>query len=179
VVVLPALLAMSELQGRRVIDAIAALVLAAWLDFLITIEWSYPYCAHQTDGPAYPAVGFPFPYATASPVSSMEVFLMPQVLALDLLLVAAALYPLMRALHRALINGRVLSRTALAILVVLGIGIVALRGVSLSLSYSVASIGDPNYMPYSDFRPVGVTWSDVVYSKRACKPSRFWFPESS
>src|SRR5688572_28118205 len=89
---------------KHMVDVVAALVLATWLDLLVTIEWSYPYCMQPADGPAYPAVGFPLPYAAASHVSSLEFLLMPHVFALNLLLIGAALYPLVRFLHRAIVG---------------------------------------------------------------------------
>ncbi|CAN7510710.1 hypothetical protein [Polaromonas sp. LjRoot131] len=164
-------------KNQRLAQALAVLVLAAWLDFLATIEWSYPYCMHPSDGPAYPAAGFPFPYAVASHASSLEFLFMPHVLALNLLLISAAAYPLVRFLNRAVVAGSGLRRLRLVALVVLGIGIFVIRGLSLTVAHPVLSIGDGSYLAYSDLRPVGITSSGVVLSKRACQASGFWFPD--
>lgn len=160
----------------RWVEVAAALVLAAWFDLLVTIEWSYPYCAQPSDGPAYPAVGFPLPYAVASHVSSLKFILMPHVLALNLLLIGAALYPLAHSLNRAISGNAALRRLALVVLVVLGVGIVAIRVPSLTLGHSVSSIGNGPYLVYGDLRPVGIASSQLVHTKRECRDSRFWFP---
>ena len=159
------------------VTVVAALILAAWLDFLATVEWAYPYCMQASDGPAYPAAGFPLPYAVASQVSSLEFLFMPHVLAFNILLIGAALYPLVRLLTRAVVARPALRRLALGVLVFLGVGVLMVRGLSLSLGHPVLSIGDGSYLVYSKLRPVGFTSSDVVYGKRACKPSQYWFPE--
>jgi hypothetical protein len=54
-----------------------------------------------------------------------------------------------------------------------------IRGLSLTFAHPVLSIGDGSYLAYGDLRPVGITSSDVLHSKRACKASGFWFPEGS
>jgi hypothetical protein len=158
------------------VEVAAALVLAAWLDLLVTIEWSYPYCTQPSDGPAYPVVGLPLPYAVASHISSLEFILMPHVLALNLLLIGAALYPFARGVNRAISGSPALRRFALVVLVVLGVGIIAIRGLSLTLGHPVPSIGNSAYIVYSDLRPVGITSSQLVHTKQECKPSQFWFP---
>lgn len=158
---------------------VAALILAAWLDLLATIEWSYPYCLQPSDGPAYPAAGFPFPYAVASHASSLEFLFMPHVFALNLLLISAAAYPLVRFLNRIIVAGPTLRRLWLVALVFLGLSIFVIRGLSLTLGHPVLSIGDGSYLAYGNLRPAGITTSDVVLSKRTCKASGFWFPESS
>ena len=164
-------------KNQRLAQALAALVLAVWFDSLATIEWSYPYCTRPSDGPAYPAAGFPFPYATASHASSLEFLFIPQVLALNLLLISAAAYPLVRHLNRAVVAKPALRWFKLVSLVVLGVSIFVIRGLSLTLAHPVLSIGDGSYLAYGDLRPVGITSPDVVHSKRACKASGFWFPD--
>lgn len=165
-----------NLRGKY-LSLVAALILAACLDLLVTIEWSYPYCLQPSDGPAYPAAGFPLPYAVASQASSLEFLFMPHVLALNLLLIGAAAYPLVRFLNRAVVAGPALRRLWLVALVFFGISIFVIRGLSLTLGHPVLSIGDGSYLVYGDLRPVGFTSSDVVHSKSACKASGFWFPE--
>ena len=164
-------------KSQRLAQALAALILAVWFDSLATIEWSYPYCTRPSDGPAYPAAGFPFPYATASHASSLEFLFMPHVLALNLLLISAAAYPLGRLLNRAVVAKPALRWFKLVSLVVLGVSIFVIRGLSLTLAHPVLSIGDGSYLAYGDLRPVGITSPDVVHSKRACKASGFWFPD--
>jgi hypothetical protein len=172
----PDLTIRENLRGKY-LSLVAALILAAWLDLLATIEWSYPYCMQPSDGPAYPAAGFPFPYAVSSHASSLEFLFMPHVLALNFLLISAAAYPLVRFLSRAVVAGPTLRRLWLAALVFLGISIFVIRGLSLTFAHPVLWISDGSYLAYGDFRPVGITTSDVVHSKRACKASGFWFPE--
>ena len=169
---------MRELYVRKhVVDIAAALVLAAWVDLLVTVEWSYPYCTQPSDGPAYPAVGFPLPYAVASHVSSLEFVLMPHVLVLNLLLVGAAVYPLVQFLNRAIASKLMLRRFAFVALIVLGGGVGALRLLSLAFGHPVLSIGDGTYLVYQDLRPVRFTSSELVHTKQECQSSPFWFTD--
>lgn len=152
-----------------------AFILALGLDSLVTVEWSYPYCMDSSDGPAHPAVGFPLPYAVASPVSSLEFDFTPHVLVLNLLLLSALFWPVARLLKRAISDHVVLRRIAIGLLIVLGVGILGIRGMALTFGDAVVSFGNGAYLAYGDLRPVGITSFDLVFSKRQCRPSEFWF----
>lgn len=158
--------------------SLAALILAMCLEFLITLEWSYPYCTQPSDGPAYPVVGFPLPYAVASHVSSLEFFFMPHVVALNLLLISTALYPLIFFLNQFIAANSALKVLGLVAFFFLGIAALMIRGPSFSVGVPVWSIGDGPVI-YGDLRPVGFTSFEVVHSKRKCRSSRFWFPDSN
>ena len=159
---------------KRTGTVVATLTLAACLSLLATVEWSYPYCMQPADGPAYPAVGFPLPYAVASHVSSLEFLFMPHVLALNLLLAAGALFPVVMVLKRLAVAKPALRRVGLGVLAALGLGALVIGGLSLSFGVPVMSIGD-GYVVYRDLRPIGLTSPDIVHSKRECTPSQFWF----
>jgi hypothetical protein len=72
----------------------AALILGA--NTVFPLEWSHPYCNDPTDGPAWAAYGAPLPYRQFSGVSSLTFNIMPHVLLLNVVLLAALAYPLTR-----------------------------------------------------------------------------------
>jgi hypothetical protein len=74
--------------------------LVAWFQEIFSIEWSFPYCSSQSDGPASAVWGMPLPYVRWSTVSSMEYFWMPTILILNLALLFAVSFPFISwALH--------------------------------------------------------------------------------
>jgi hypothetical protein len=97
-------------QGRRLCVLVwtAALVLGA--NSVFPLEWSHPYCNNPTDGPAWAAYGLPLPYRQFSGVSSLTFNIMPDVLLLNVALLAALAYPFARMADRRLARaGRVTS----------------------------------------------------------------------
>src|SRR5215213_2704272 len=68
--------------------------LVGWLEAIFTIEWSFPYCSSQEDGPASAVYGMPLPYIRWAGVSSMEYELMPLILILNLVILFAVAFPL-------------------------------------------------------------------------------------
>ncbi|MDP1737533.1 MAG: hypothetical protein Q8L23_08835 [Caulobacter sp.] len=71
--------------------AIALAVTALW-----TPRWWHPDCALREDGPNAHLASFPFPFPFAEPsvATSLEWFISPGLLAIDLFLIAVAVLPL-------------------------------------------------------------------------------------
>src|SRR3982751_71764 len=67
--------------------------LVGWLEAIFTIEWSFPYCSSQVDGPASAVFGMPLPYIRWSGVSSMEYELMPSILIVNIVILSAIAFP--------------------------------------------------------------------------------------
>ena len=78
---------------NRLPGILLTLGLVAWFQEIFSIEWSFPYCSDQADGPASAVWGMPFPYIRWSTVSSMEYFWMPAVFILNIAVLFAIAYP--------------------------------------------------------------------------------------
>ena len=150
-----------------------------WLESLITVEWTYPYCLDQSDGPAYAAQGFPLPYWMWNGVASLEHDFMPHVYFLNAVILFLLFYPLTRWLFwGAAFNGRPAGLR----------GLIGAAGASLLLINAAmicVMVGGGYYRPtvslelgeyyrYSDFRPVRIGFHRS--NAPTCTPSRFWFP---
>lgn len=151
--------------------------LVVWLEFSVTMEWSSPYCTSQEDGPGYAAFGMPFPYLQFGGASSLEYAFMPHIYLLNIIVLCALLFPVIRrALDRPAKNLYTRRRVVIGWL---GLVLLAVRTLLLVLTISIgflqptSSIGDV-HEPYTHFRPVGFCLNDGHYE---CKPSTFWFPE--
>src|SRR3712207_4426394 len=70
--------------------------LVLWVEGLVTIEWSYPYCLSQADGPAYAAQGMPLPYWMWNGVASLEHDFMPHVYVLNVTALCLLVFPALR-----------------------------------------------------------------------------------
>lgn len=146
-----------------------ALILGA--NTIFALEWSHPYCNNPTDGPAWAAYGFPFPYRRFSGITSLSSTIMPHVLLLNLLLLAALAWPLARRAERRLAR---MSRFAVALIAIPGFLVLLLGlafvGTDIAFGFFVTDT-----LSYSDsywtYRPVirfGGHMTD-------CTPSEFWF----
>jgi len=163
-------------RTERAAEIVAAIGLAGWIEFLFTIEWSYPYCTQPEDGPAYSVLGFPLPYAEPSYASSLEFYFLPHVFFLNLLLISLLLFPLVRTLHRGIRHKATLRRWVVRVAGVLIVSLGLIRGLSFTFGHPVASI-ESAWLTYRDLRPIGFSSSYWVHSKSDCKPSAFWFPD--
>jgi hypothetical protein len=75
-------------------DVLLCLGAASWLVSFGGIEWSFPYCSSQADGPATAVFGFPLPFMRMSPVTSVTILFAPHGHLLDVVLVGSALLAL-------------------------------------------------------------------------------------
>lgn len=153
--------------------------LILWLESLVTIEWSYPYCLNQTDGPAYAALGMPLPYWMHTGVASLEHYFMPHIYILNVTILCLLMYPVIRRVLNRIVPPRLKwLRTAIgAFGCLLLLSHLALTGLLISTGYyrPVMSLELANYYRYTDFRPVGI--SLIKSNAPACTPSNFWFNE--
>lgn len=139
------------------------------------IEWSFPYCSSQADGPATAVFGFPLPFMRMSPVTSVTILFAPHGYLLDVVLVGSALLalgniararlPSMKA--RPFLLGGL--GAALLVMQLLWHGVLWARGIELP----VTSIAMKPYDSYSEFRPVRLD----SWGRLRCTPSRWWFPD--
>jgi len=137
---------MQQVAGRRRTGAMAwAAAAALWLPLLWQPKWWHPDCALRSDGPIAWLEGFPLPYAEPSTVTSLEWFIAPAPLAINLFLTGAAVLPL------ALMTLRWLDRSsavAAGILSAVGIAALALAValwtlfISMGAFHPTAAIGD-------------------------------------
>jgi hypothetical protein len=167
---------------------VAAKFLDRWSSFLLafgvvmcveslcTIEWSFPYCSSQEDGPAAAVFGMPFPYIWWSGVSSLEYDFMPLVYALNVLALLAVAWPLTRRLLRSFGERRSGIRAALGT-IGLALALVVLAGIAFLIGVGAwrptAFIGLYGQDTYFDLRPLRFTINDLHYE---CTPSHAWFP---
>lgn len=156
-----------------------ALGIVMCLQSLYTIEWSFPYCSSQTDGPASAVFGMPLPYIRWTGVSSEEYAFMPLVYVLNVLVLSALAWPLTRLLLRRLPEKRSSIRTGLgltgftlALVVTAGVAVLMSIGAWRPTSSLALYRGDT----YFDLRPVRFTLNDLHYE---CTPSPTWFPNRS
>jgi hypothetical protein len=73
-------------------------LLAFAIQFVWSIKWWHPACNIQTDGEVYAAYGTPLPFEQPSGASSTHASFMPHILALNVLFLAAVVFPLTRLL---------------------------------------------------------------------------------
>jgi hypothetical protein len=156
-------------------DVLLCLGAASWLVSFGVIEWSFPYCSSQADGPATAVFGFPLPFMRMSPVTSVTILFAPHGYLLDVVLVGGALLALgnMVRARRPSMKARPFLPgglgAALLVTQVLWHGVLWAQGIELP----VTSIAMKPYDSYSEFRPVRLdSWGRLW-----CTPSRWWFPD--
>jgi hypothetical protein len=153
--------------------------LVLWVEGLVTIEWSYPYCLSQADGPAYAAQGMPLPYWMWIGVVSLEHEFVPLVYILNVCVLCLLMFPAIRwVLHRVISHRLKWLRSIIgAAGCLLLLSHVALTVLLVSTGYyrPVTSLELEGYYHYTDFRPVrfGLKGSNAP----VCTPSHFWFPD--
>jgi len=156
----------------RLTAPLLAVAASSWIVALVSLEWSFPYCLSQEDGPATAVYGFPLPYTRMSLVSSAVDDFMPHVYLLNVAIVATALLFAARTLRVRPPRRPALTATVAAAL--LGVQVL-LQGAALASGFlnPTMSIGDSSYGLYSELRPVSVGILRINYE---CTPSRWWFP---
>ena len=157
---------------------LAAVGAAWWIEKMVTVEWSYPYCGVRDDGTAAAVYGFPLPYWQPSIVTSLTDFFIPWLYVVNLAVIAGGIL-LLRPLASRLGASDPRSRKfifvpAAALLLVtavafevLTLSIGAWRPTSSSSLFS-------GYTHYSKLRPVAVR---VLGRPRDCTASPYWFPD--
>jgi hypothetical protein len=151
-----------------------ALGVVMCLESVYTIEWSFPYCSSQEDGPAAAVFGMPFPYIRWGGYSSLEYDFMPLVCALNVLALLTLAWPLTRLLFRSFGERRngiriALGTIGLAFTLVVSAGIAFLIGVGAWQPTASIMYGQDTYF---DLRPLRFTMNDLHYE---CTPSQAWW----
>lgn len=166
---------MIKVRTWGVWELAAAVGAAWWIEKLVTLEWSYPYCSVLDDGPAGAVRGFPLPYQQASVVTSGTDFFIPWLYVVNLAAIAAGIFLLMRPLASRLGASNPRRRK----LIVVGAGTLLLV-TAIAFEVLVLSMGVWHPIPsfsgaprYRDLRPVTVR---VLGQPRDCTASPFWFP---
>jgi len=156
---------------------VAAVGAAWWIEKLVTLEWSYPYCSVRDSGPAAAVFGFPLPYEQTSIVTSSTYFFIPWLYLLNLAAIAGGVFLLLRPLASRLVTWNRLPN------ILLGAAGTVLLMTAIAFEVSMISMGvwrptssfsgSPRF---SELRPVA---SLVFRRQRECTASAFWFPDSA
>lgn len=162
-------------RARRV--AIVLFTLGATLaaERVFTLEWSFPYCNDQSDGPAWAVFGAPIPYERFAG-NSLEYNFVPLFYLLNVIVAFAIALPLVRwtvehfarRWPRAILYSSI-SISGLVLCVVMSARHSLLIGTGLWRP--VASIVIPPYDSYRVLRPVRIS----LGRHYGCVPSTFWF----
>lgn len=156
---------------------LARLAFIAWAFVLILaiisvtpVEWTHPYCNNTDSGPARAAFGVPLPFmARSAGLSDYEI--MPHILLLNIVLLAALAYPFMGWTVRRLSAAGTLVGVLIAVPgVVLSLLGMVLLGFVLNASFAVMSIGSVYGDHYWQYRPL-----IMPVGHYDCMPSEFWF----
>jgi len=159
-------------------ELLTAVGAACWIEKLVTLEWSYPYCSVRDSGPAGAVFGFPLPYEQASIVSSATSFFIPWLYVVNLAAIAGGVFLLLRPLASRLGTSKPRARK-----IIFGAAGTLLLMTSIALDVSALSMGVWRPTPsfdgsprFSELRPVSVV---VFRRQRDCTPSPFWFPNNA
>ena len=148
------------------------------VETLVTVEWSFPYCSNQADGPVYAATGMPLAYQIQSGASSLAYDFMPHVYLLNLAILCVLMFPIIYSVvnfvapfekkRRRIMGGMI----GLALFFcVTALNFFMIRDDVLRPVFSIAD----SYTHYKQFRPMGFRFKSEISQ---CKPSLYWFPES-
>lgn len=155
-----------------------AVGVAAVVDALITVEWSFPYCNDPQDGPASAVFGAPLPYQRWSGASSLEYDFVPHIYILNIAFLSIVIFlasatGLRRMIRRSRRAGTAIA--ALGLLLSLCAGGWRILWLSMGMWQPVSSIVHFPYDQYTEYRPVGI--AIALSPSYDCTPSRFWFRE--
>jgi hypothetical protein len=152
--------------------------LVGWFEAIFTIEWSFPYCSSQEDGPASAVFGMPLPYIRYSEVSSLEYFYMPSIYVVNILILFLIAFPFVFwAVKKVAPPDQVRRRRVLSfagfvlLLSISGWTVLLLRSGHYMIRVSTIA---SSYETYHEFRPIRFTFKDLHYD---CTPSKYWFKD--
>lgn len=166
---------MTEEHTRRRLQLIAAVGAACWIEKLVTLEWSYPYCNVRDSGPAAAVFGFPLPYEQASIVTSATYFFVPWLYLVNLAIIAGGVFLLLRLLAPGLGTSK---RRRLNIIVGVAGAVLLMSAIAFDVSTIAMGIRRPTSSfsgspHFSELRPVAFV---AFRRQRDCTASPFWFP---
>ena len=166
----------------NILDRIAPMLLTTgivvWAEGLITIQWTYPYCLDQSDGPAYAAQGMPLPYWMWNGVASLEHDFVPHIYVLNIVILSLLLFPLVWWIYKRLFGQRPAWTKTVpaafgALLLVSHVALMALM-IWMGWFRPTTSLSREGYWSYSEFRPVRI--GGYRGNAPVCTPSQYWFP---
>jgi len=159
---------------RTLFLVLAALGAAWWIDQMIMLEWSYPYCSVLDNGEAAAVFGFPLPYREVFIAGSATTSFIPGLYAINLAAIAAGIFLLIAPVASRLRAWKPLiwNLTIGAAAGLLLVPAVALEtfAISIGVSFPSSSFSSTGY---GELRPVAV---HVLGGPRNCTASPFWFP---
>jgi hypothetical protein len=159
-------------SGARGRFWLLSLGVAAALDRMVTVEWSFPYCKDQGDGPAHAVFGV-IPYEHFSGYSSLVFTFQPVLYVANLFVTTLLCAGMLLALHRwtRSLGDRGVSRTLGVVggLLVAATGARHLVMVEIGLWQPVPALDAPD--PWYHLRPVGL----ALGRHERCTPSKVWF----
>jgi hypothetical protein len=167
---------MTKVDTRGRWGLLAAVGAAWWIEKLVTVEWSYPYCSVLDDGEAAAVLGFPLPYQQASIVTSATDFFIPWLYVVNLAAIASGILLLLRPVASRLGTSNPRQRKfivapAAVLLVVTAVAFEVLV-LSMGVWRPTSSFSGTPY--YGELRPVAMR---VLEHPRNCTASPFWFPD--
>ena len=159
-------------------ELLVAVGAAWWIEKLVTVEWSYPYCSVRDSGEAAAVFGFPFPYEQASIVTSGTYFFIPWLYLVNLAAIAGGVFFLLRPLASSLGTSNPRRRNII-------VGAAGAVFLITAIAFDVSMISMGVWRPtssfsgsprFSELRPVSVL---VFRRQRDCTASPFWFPDQA
>jgi hypothetical protein len=161
-------------------EILIALGIALFLEGFLTIEWTYPYCLSQSDGPAYAALGMPLPYLMRDGARSSAYYFMPHAYIFNVVLLSGLVFLGVRCVRNraTLPNVKWVRPTA---------GLIGSLSVVAHVAYLSLAVSTDSYQPapilqlqgyfrYAELRPAAVIVTYNEPENSPCTPSRFWYP---
>jgi hypothetical protein len=167
---------MIKSRTRGWLNLLAALGAAGWIEKLVTLEWSYPYCSVLDDGEAAAVYGFPLPYEQIFIAGSASSNFIPWLYAVNLVVIAGGVFLLLNSLASRLgaSRPRLWNITIGAAAAFLLVTAIAFDMFILSIDVWHPTSSFSANLQYSELRPVAVNFGG---RPRNCTASPFWFPD--
>jgi len=161
--------------GAKAPPVLWSFAIAVVIGWFISVEWSYPYCQQQFDGPGYAAYGAPLPFVQYGGWSSLHYNFMPHIYVLDVIVLTLLTYPLTRMLGDRFVKSTTAHRVNAV--VSCAVAVIAL-GIQVPFAstffHPVATLGS-SQTSYWSYRPVSITTDVLRYH---CSPSSYWFGQA-
>src|SRR5688500_4498630 len=147
---------MKRARTRGLLEVLAAVGVAAWIERLVTLEWSYAYCSVRDSGEAAAVYGFPLPHEQIYIAGSASANFIPWLYLVDLALISGGVFVLLRLLS----SGIGLSKPRLwnlaigAVAALLLVPVVALDLFAISIGVWSPTSSFSDNLQYPELRPV-------------------------
>jgi hypothetical protein len=169
---------MIKAKIRERLNLLVAMGAAWWIEKLVTIEWSYPYCSVLDDGEAAAVFGFPLPYEQIFIAGSASSSFIPWLYVVNLAMITGIVLIILRPLMHGLgiAKSRLWNLTIGVAAALLLVTAVAFEVFVLSIGVWSPTSSFSENLQYSQLRPVSV---QVLRRPRNCTASQFWFSDKS